>query len=167
VHEEPVGRSVALHTRLALHCAGEVQLLHAAPFVPHAELLVPATHVPAEQQPLGQVIDPHPMSAPSVPVTLTEPEGFVAASTITYTVTVAPVVLFQPVVSATPVPPAFTPATQVRESHAATLVARLSEMSSPLAGVAVTVRLRLFGIEYATTKSGPVEGVWQPVPVPS
>jgi hypothetical protein len=142
-----------------LHCAGEVQVLHAAPFVPHAELEVPTMHVPAEQHPLGHVIDPQPRRAPSVPVTLTEPAGIVAVSTITYTVTVEPVVLFQPVVSATPVPPAFTPATQVRESHAATLVARLSEMSRPLTGVAVTVRLRLFGIVYATTKSGPVDGV--------
>lgn len=141
-------------------------MLQVAPPLPHAELLEPATHVPAEQHPLGQVIDPQPRSAPSVPVTLTDPEGLVAASTITNTVTAAPVVLFQPVVSDTPLPPPLTPATQVREPHAATLVARFNEMSRPLAGLAVTVRLRLLGIVYATTKSGPVEGVTQPVPVP-
>lgn len=166
VHVEPVGRSVALHTWAELHCAGELQLEHVTPLVPQAVLLVPVTHVPAEQQPLAHVVGPHAINAPSVPTTLTEPLGLVGVSMITNTVTVAPVVLFHPVVSAAPAEPALALATQVRAPHAARLVAKFSETSRPEAGVAVTVRLRLFGTVYATTKSGPTEGVRQPEPVP-
>lgn len=86
---------------------------------------------------------------------------------MTNTVCVEPVVLFHAMVSATPAAPALVPATHVREPHAATLVAKFTETSRPDTGVAVTVKLRFDGTEYASTKSGPVEGVKQPVPVPS
>ena len=102
-----------------------------------------------------------------MPTTVTDPAGLVGASTMTNTVTDAPVVLFHARVSPAPVPPVFVPATQVREPHAAVLVAKFTDTSSPLTGVAVTVRLRLFGTTYDTTKSGPVDGVKHPVPAPS
>ena len=44
VQGEPVGKSVALHAWLALHCAGDEQVVHAAPPEPHAEFAVPLTH---------------------------------------------------------------------------------------------------------------------------
>jgi hypothetical protein len=140
-----VGKSLALHVCELLHCAGELQLEHVWPPVPQADELVPARHWPPEQQPFGHVTEPHPSSAPSVPTTLTAPEGLAGVSMMTNTVTVAPVVLFHPAVSATPAAPAFALAVHVREPQAARLVAKFIDTSNPLTGVAVTVRLRLFG----------------------